>query len=346
MDIKHLILKRLSRENEVRASDIVKETGFSRAYINRFLKELREEGKIVLLGKANKAKYVPAEKGVVAKAQKEILIFRRVLENKNIAEDVVLDGIKKHTGIFFALPKNTVQILDYAFTEMLNNAIEHSKSKMINLSVERSDGVVHFDVVDAGIGIFNNIMQKRKLKSEMEAIQDLIKGKETTSPEEHSGEGIFFTSKVGNQLIIQSSKKKLIFDNVLDDIFVKDIKNRKGTKVSFTVSSKSKNDLNKIFRKYAGDGFEFSKTQVLVNLYKAGAGYVSRSQARRILTGLEKFKTIILDFQGVDTIGQAFADEMFRVWKNRHPNIDIQCQNSNENIDFMIKRAHRNEKKG
>ena len=55
--------------------------------------------------------------------------------------------------------------------------------------------MLSFIVNDSGIGIFRNIMQKRNLKSELEAIQDLMKGKTTTMPESHSGEGIFFTSK-------------------------------------------------------------------------------------------------------------------------------------------------------
>lgn len=342
MDVKHLILKKLARKKEIKVSEIVKETSFSRAYINRFFKELRDEGKIVLLGKSNKAKYVLAEKEAVALAKKEILTFRRALKNENISEDIVLNEIKKHTGIFIGLPKNIIQMLDYAFTEMLNNAIEHSKSKTIELFMEKDSGVVRFDVIDKGIGIFNNIMQKRKLKNEIEAIQNLIKGKETTMPKEHSGEGIFFTSKACDQLIIQSSEKKLIFNNVLDDVFVKNINNRKGTRVGFSINIKSKNDLNTIFRKYSAGAFEFGKTKVLVNLYKMGTDYISRSQARRILVGLEKFKKIILDFRGVETVGQAFADEVFRVWKNRHSNIDIQYENSNENIDFMIKRADKN----
>jgi len=67
--------------------------------------------------------------------------------------------------------------------------------------------------------------------------------------------------------------------------------------------------------------------------------FISRSQARRVLTGLEKFKEITLDFSDVETIGQGFADEVFRVWKNNHPDIKINYQNTNENILFMIKRA-------
>ena len=70
-----------------------------------------------------------------------------------------------------------------------------------------------------------------------------------------------------------------------------------------------------------------------------GTEYISRSQARRILGGLDKFRTVILDFKNVKTVGQGFADEVFRVWKRHYPNIDIVTKNANENITFMIKRA-------
>ena len=339
MEIKPLILKKIKAQGEVKVADIVKATGFSRAYVNRFFQELRDEGKIILLGKANRARYLLAQKELVVRAKRKILDFHCILENKNIAEDVVLDKMKKETGIFFGLSQKIVQILNYAFTEMLNNAIEHSKSRVIEVSMKKEETMVHFDVVDKGMGIFNNIRKKKRLKNELEAIQDLIKGKQTTMPREHSGEGIFFTSKAGDMLIIQSSNKKLIFNNILNDIFIKNIKNLKGTKVTFTVGLKSKKDLEALFRQYCGDSFKFSKTEVRVVLYKTDSDYISRSQARRILSGLEKFKTIILDFRNLNMIGQAFVDEVFRVWKNRHPHIDIQWKNANDNINFMIKRA-------
>jgi len=339
MDIKKLILKKLAKKKKIKVADIVKATGFSRAYINRFFQELKNDGKIILLGRANKARYIFAEKKTVARAKKELLSFHRVLKNKNIFEDVVLDEIRKNTGIFLGLSKNIIQILNYAFTEMLNNAIEHSRSEKIEVFMKRDEGAIRFDVIDKGIGIFNNIMKKRKLKNELEAIQDLIKGKQTTMPKEHTGEGIFFTSKAGDRLIIQGSNKKLIFDNILDDIFIKDIKDIKGTKVTFIIGLKSKKGLNIIFREYSESLFKFSRTKVIVKLYRMDTDYISRSQARRILSGLEKFKIITLDFQGVDTIGQSFADEVFRVWKNHHSHINIQYKNANDNVDFMIKRT-------
>ena len=54
------------------------------------------------------------------------------------------------------------------------------------------------------------------------------------------------------------------------------------------------------------------------------------------MSGLDKFKTILLDFKNVETVGQGFADEVFRVWKSRHPGIEIIVKNANDNVQFMI----------
>lgn len=344
MDIKDLILKRLGKKKEVRVSEIVKKTGLSRAYINRFFQLLKEEGEIILLGRANKARYILAEKKAVSDAKKLILTVRKILQNKKLSEDLVLDQIKQDTGIFLGLPKNVSDIIDYGFSEMLNNAIEHSKSPKIEIKMRKNSSGITFTVRDWGVGIFNNIMKKKKLKDELEAIQDLLKGKQTTLPKEHTGEGIFFTSKVSDLLTIQSSTKKLIFNNILDDIFIRETNETKGTKVSFAISLKAKTDLSSVFKKHSEGAFIFNKTITRVSLFKLGSAFISRSQARRILSGLEKFKKIVLDFKGVDTVGQAFADEIFRVWQNRHPRVEIEYSNANENIIFMIKRALVNKK--
>lgn len=340
MDIKKMIIEKLEKKGEVRASEIIKATGFSRTYINRFLRELREEGVLVRIGKANRTRYIPASKKIVDKTKSSIRTVYRILKNEGLNEDEVLADIRKNTGIFQGIKNNVAKILEYAFTEMLNNAIEHSKSDRIEVRVERKKNNVFFEVRDRGIGIFNNIMRERHLANILEAVQDLLKGKQTTEPASHSGEGIFFTSRVGDILTIESSKKKIMFDNFIEDVFLKNsTKKGKGTRVVFSISLDSQKEIDKVFREYTDDSFVFSKTEVTIKLYDRDASYVSRSQARRLLSGLEKFKTIILDFKGIDTIGQGFADEIFRVWTGKHYGKNIIVKNTDENVEFMIKRA-------
>lgn len=340
MNVRALILKKITQKGEVKSAEIIKETDFSRAYVNRFFQHLQRDGKIILIGKANQARYVSANREKIAQEKSKLLSTRRILRNKSLHEDIVIEDLKRETGIWMRIPKNVSSIVDYAFTEMLNNAIEHSQSPGIDINFKRDKEHITFDVIDKGVGIFTTIRRKRKLASNVEAIEDLLKGKQTTAPKEHTGEGIFFTSKVADVLIIESDNKKLEFNNIVEDVFIRDRRSRlKGTKVSFTIALLSVRKLGAIFRKYTDDSFTFSKTSITVGLYKTATGYISRSQGRRVMSGLEKFKTIVLDFKDVATVGQAFADEVFRIWQNKYPAIKIIPRNADENVKFMINRA-------
>jgi anti-sigma regulatory factor (Ser/Thr protein kinase) len=261
------------------------------------------------------------------------------MTNKGLAEDKVLREIKEKSAIFQGVAGNVSSIIDYAFTEMLNNAIEHSTSEKVDVVVTKTATDIRFTVTDQGIGIFNNIRKKKRLGTTIAAVQDLLKGKETTAPESHSGEGIFFTSKIADLLTIKSFEKKLVYDNARQDIYVKDLRPIRGTRVDFVLGLRSKKKLADLFSKYTDESFKFSKTGVKVKLYHQDVDYVSRSQARRILTGLEKFMTIELDFKDVKTIGQAFADEVFRIWQAVHKDVKFVIRNANENVMLMIKRA-------
>jgi hypothetical protein len=337
MEMKNLIFGLLKKNGRITTADIVGRTGFSRAYAHRALKELVDEGLAIKVGKANQAHYVLASenRGLFTKP----LRLRRILSNTGLAEDVVLQQIKEESSIFQGIADNVSSMVDYAFTEMLNNAIEHSASEKIDVMILKTANDVRFTVMDRGIGIFNNIMQTRRLGSTMDAIQDLLKGKETTMPEAHSGEGIFFTSKTADLLAIKSFGKKLVFDNVGQDVYIRDVQSWKGTKVDFVLGLESTKSLTDLFRQYTDESFQFSKTSIKVKLFHQNVDYVSRSQARRILAGLEKFKAVDLDFKDVETIGQAFADEVFRVWQTAHKEITITFRNANENILLMIRRA-------
>ncbi|WP_261790718.1 STAS-like domain-containing protein [Fusobacterium polymorphum] len=86
------------------------------------------------------------------------------------------------------------------------------------------------------------------------------------------------------------------------------------------------------------------ENKIIVHLVEEylGEHLISRSIARRILSNIEKFKIVFLDFNGVKIIGQAFADEIFRVFRNKQKEITILPINMNEEVKFMIKRVDKN----
>ncbi|HEU5187646.1 MAG TPA: DUF4325 domain-containing protein [Candidatus Saccharimonadales bacterium] len=265
-------------------------------------------------------------------------------QNNNLREyELYQDTVVATTPFLQTMPENTESILGYAFSEMLNNAIDHSKSEKISTTFYHEDGSVTFILRDQGIGVFESIRAKYKLKDALEAIQELLKGKTTTAPQMHSGEGIFFTSKIADRFVLDSHEMRLIIDNTIKDIFVESRPRAlTGTKVTFTIKEKTKKHLSDIFREYQSnqEAMDFDRTVVHVKLYTMGTVYVSRSQARRILAGLaKKFKLVVMDFDKVPTIGQAFADEVFRVFTAAHPDVKIEAIHANEAVNFMINRA-------
>jgi hypothetical protein len=58
-----------------------------------------------------------------------------------------------------------------------------------------------------------------------------------------------------------------------------------------------------------------------------------------LLARFDRFRTVVLNFDNVESIGQAFADEIFRVFPSQHPNIDIVGINANEQVTRMMNRA-------
>ena len=211
---------------------------------------------------------------------------------------------------------------------------------MVNF--EKQNDIATFIVSDTGIGIFNNVKNKFNLPDNLSAIQFLFKAKQTTMPENPSGQGIFFSSKMADTFMIVSSGKKIMFFNTdnLKDIFIENVKDEPGTQIHFIISKDSSRSEREVFEKFTNqDTFEFSKTNILVKLYEISKNPLSRSEARRVMIGLNSFKEIVLDFRDVESIGQSFADEIFRVWQNSHLDIKISYINATENVEFMIKRV-------
>lgn len=79
----------------------------------------------------------------------------------------------------------------------------------------------------------------------------------------------------------------------------------------------------------------------MVKLYAIGVRFVSRSEARRLLHNLDRFREVELDFEGVQGVGQGFADEVFRVWANDHPEVRLVPTRMNRAVEFMVERARR-----
>lgn len=175
--------------------------------------------------------------------------------------------------------------------------------------------------------------------SMLEAAQRLTQGKFTTAPDEHTGEGIFFSSRAAHVFAVEADGIRLIVDNERGDWSLGEVPARQGTLIRFLVDPSRARSIADVFREFTDDEFRFDRTVTVVHLFEIGTRFVSRSEARRLASGLAEFDRVVLDFEGVTDIGRGFADELFRVWVGAHPGKDLESVNMSEPVAFMIERS-------
>lgn len=233
------------------------------------------------------------------------------------------------------LSREAKTIWGYAFMEMMNNAIEHSKCKTVHCHVIKDYLYTEICILDDGIGIFKNVQNylERQLGTKVtyqDVLTELYKGKLTTNSEKHSGEGIFFTSKTLNEFAIWSDHT--IFSQSCYDktqfvqshlVSCYNRLNSIGTMVIMKLENQTTRKIEEVFNMFAPIEDGFVKTRIPIKEVCSYGQPIARSQARRILYRLEEFKQVELDFKGIDFMGQGFADEIFRVFQKKHPDIEL-----------------------
>lgn len=237
------------------------------------------------------------------------------------------------------LPENVRRIWQYSFTEMLNNAIDHSGADSITVSYRMTGYDTTVVVSDDGEGIFRRIQRALGLTEPREAILELAKGKLTTAPERHSGEGIFFTSRMLDTFDIHSGDLHFVHRNGRPDVLAGQQDAIEGTLVTMNTPNDSTRTMAQVFDEFADpEEASFERTVVPVRLAQEhGDLLVSRSQARRIANRFDRFRHVEIDFEGVDEIGQAFADELFRVFPKDHADTRLVPVNAAPAVDRMIR---------
>jgi len=316
-------------------TDIAKFTAghfqITRQAINKHLQQLVEECALVSDGKTRNRAY---------RLCPLVQWLKEYELNDSLAEDIVWrSDVEPSLG---QLPENVFEIWHYGFTEMLNNAIDHAEGSSVEVLLRKNAAVTELAIIDNGIGIFRKIQAELSLVDERHAILELSKGKLTTDPANHTGEGIFFTSRMFDEFDILSGG--VYFSHTLGDAedWIHEIaRTEHGTMVWMKLNNHTSRTVKKVFDQFTSDDeFGFTKTVVPVRRAQySDDKLVSRSQAKRLLTRVDRFKTVIFDFTEVENIGQAFADEIFRVFASRYPEVELLAIKANSAVKRMIQRA-------
>ena len=313
------------------ASALAAQEGLTVQTVYRHLQDLEKEGVITKRKTGRKNTYALRE-------QQKLLQYPL----QGLKEDIVW---KRDAEPFFSdLPSVALANLSFAFTEILNNAIDHSNGTAVNILLKKNGHTASAFISDDGVGIFRKVADALGLEEKRFAILELAKGKFTTEPDSHTGEGIFFSSKVVDVFVIGSEDLMFYGFSDTNPYLDTSISPASGTNVLIQIRYDHAEPMRDVFDRFtqAPDDYGFSKTIVPVRLLEYGDErplVVSRSQAKRLMVRFEKFQNIQLDFSGVDEIGQGFADELFRVFQNQHPNTRLIPINCSARVRNMIARV-------
>ena len=325
--IKDFILENLTRHQK----DIIKATilkfGLSRQAILKHMHTLISEDRVVAYGKTRDRFY-------------ELMPLVNFSQTIDVNASFSPDKILKEQIIpnLESVPLNIYEICEFSIMALLANTLDHSQATKLNYKLYVSPNDVHFVLSDNGIGIFENLNNSLILEDIQVAAIEIAKGRITTDPQNHGGDELMTVIHLFDKVAIDASGISLSFYNKNNEWTVTRSSQQIGTRIHLEIKLNSRRTCQEVFRKIFDQAGKI--VRIPVNLVRSKNEQVnSRIQAQSLLHNLKDLTEIEFDFQNIDFIGPAFADELVRKTKEKNQIADISWINSTKMVDVLMSRA-------
>ena len=241
----------------------------------------------------------------------------------------------------FTLAPAVNRMVQHTFCELLNNAIDHSGGGHVTVSLRQTAAHVQLLVSDDGRGVFDRIAETFSIASPQMAMLALSKGKLTSQPQRHSGQGLFFASRLADVFDLHANEvayQRCSWDPRGWRPQHRTLK-QNGTSVYASFALDTTRTLDAVRQAHSADGrsMGFERTVVPLRLITSDVnGLESRAQARRAGASLSEFCRAEVDFDGIEQVGHAFADELFRVLRREQPALELVPVNMSPAVAAMV----------
>ncbi len=310
---------------EARPDDIgpltAKRFGVTRATASNYLRRLTEEGLLSARGATRARSY----------SLKHLLHIRGMARIEPGAED---DQIwrREIRPRLDDLSDTILGVCQYGFTAMVSNALDHSGGSTIAWWMRRDAGSVELGLSDDGAGVFETVRRGLGLEDDQRALLELAKGGVTTDPDRHVGRGLQLTVRLFDRFSLAAGRLSHQKDSQGRHTVRRLDAPIGGTTVVLRADLGATRTLASVM---AGVTREIPVALASFD----GEPLVSRSQARRLMSRLEDAGRVVLDFAGVELIGQDFAHEIFSVFRAAHPATALATANAAPAVRAVIARA-------
>ncbi|GMV47378.1 MAG: hypothetical protein AMXMBFR66_27760 [Pseudomonadota bacterium] len=243
------------------------------------------------------------------------------------------------------LPAEVQRMAQHAFTELVDNAVEHSGGTQLTVSLRQTPLQLQLLVSDDGCGLFRHVARHCAIDEPALAMLELAKGKLTSAPARHCGRGLCFTSRLADVFDVHADGagfQRRAWQPGQWHASGTALAGRAGTSVYLAIALDTPRTLDGVLRAASldGRGYGFETTRVPLGLLTAGSGLLaSRADARRVVARLAQFRRVELDFAGIDAIGHGFADELLRVFGGAHPEVALVPVSAGPRVAAMLQAA-------
>jgi anti-sigma regulatory factor (Ser/Thr protein kinase) len=335
LDLDHLTLwmTAAAREHSLDLTNHVAErTGASRRAVQAALRRLVDAQWLRREGSRSRPVYHP---GALRQVARSYTLY-------GLQEDIPW---QRDFAPHFELPRHVARMLQHGFTELLNNAIDHSGGSSVTVSLRQTPSHVQLLVSDDGCGVFDKICSSFDITDAQHAMLELSKGRLTSQPEAHTGRGLFFCSQLADVFDIHANNtayQRRAWE--ASGWQAGRALPRQGSSIYMAIALDTTRSLDQVMEAWslAGDGIEFDHTRVCLRLL-AGPGQAldSRAQARRVAARLPSFKRVEISFEGVEDVGHGFTDELFRVFARARPEVELVPTHMTPRIAALVASARK-----
>lgn len=270
---------------------------------------------------------------------------------RQVVQHYALDGLledlpwRRDFAPYFDLPAQVRRMVRHAFTELVNNAIDHSGGRQVTVSMRQTPAQVQLLVSDDGCGLFQRIEGSFAIGEPALAMLELAKGRLTSQPDRHCGRGLVVTSQLADVFDLRANAagfqrrawSAAKWHGMPPQAALVD---RPGTSVYLAIALDTQRTLDDVQQALSSkpDGHAFDHTSVPLSLIAgtSDGALTSRAEAKRVAARLLAFRQAEIDFAGVDEVGHAFAHELFSVFRRDHPEVELVPLGANPQVASML----------